>query len=97
MLLAVIVILLFLGLLMIIADIIRIRAGLVKKKPKIIYRYIPRTFEEEQLDPIYVSDIFETMFSRPSPWVDSIRTYDERKQERINQYFVSQLQLLNYL
>ena len=58
---------------------------------KIIYRYIPRTFEEEQEDPVAISDIFETMFSQPSPWVGSIRTYDAKKQEKINKYFVSQL------
>ena len=81
----------FFGILLITVEVVRIRCGLVRKDPKIIYRYIPRTFEEEQLDPVYVSEIFETMFSQPSPWVGSVRTYDDRKQERINQYFVSQL------
>ena len=55
------------------------------------YRYIPRTFEEEQLEPVYPSEIFETMFSQPSPWLLSIRNYDRKKQEQINQYFISQL------
>ena len=91
MIISLILILLFIGLIMIITDVVRIKAGLIKQKPKIIYRYIPRTFEEEQLDPINVSEIFGTMFSQPSPWVGSIRTYDKRKQEKINQYFVSQL------
>lgn len=91
MLKTVVLILLFLGVLMIVIDVVRIKAGLVEQKPKIIYRYIPRTFEEEQLDPIYVSEIFDTMFSQESPWVGSVRTYDIRKQERINQYFVDQL------
>lgn len=59
--------------------------------PKIIYRYIPRTFAEEQMEPVYPSEIFETMFSQPSPWLLSIRNYDQRKQEQINQYFVSQM------
>jgi len=84
-------ILLFLGILLVTVDIVRIQAGLVKQLPRIIYRYIPRTFEEEQLDPVYITDIFGTMFSQPSPWVGSIRTYDKRKQEKINQYFVNQL------
>lgn len=88
---SIIMIILFLGVLLITIDIVRIQAGLTEKKPKVIYRYIPRTFEEEQLDPIAVSDVFETMFSQPSPWVTSIRNYDQRKQERINNYFVSQL------
>ena len=88
---AAIALILFFGILFIITNIIYIQAGLAEKKPKIIYRYIPRTFEEEQEDPIAVSDVFETMFSQPSPWVGSIRIYDRRKQEKINRYFVSQL------
>ena len=88
---AIIALIVFLGILFVTIEITRIQAGLTKKQDKVIYRYIPKTFEEEQLDPIPVSDIFETMFSQPSPWVGSIRTYDRRKQEKINQYFVSQL------
>jgi len=57
---------------------------------KVVYRYIPRTFEEEQEDPNYVSEIFKTMFTKPSPWVDSIGTYDRRAQEKVNNYFISQ-------
>lgn len=75
-----------------------IMAGIAKNKlmppetyDKIIYRYIPRTFEEEQRDPPLVSDIFETMFSQPDPWVTSMRYYDVRKQENVNKYFITQL------
>ena len=82
---------LFVAITMIITEVARIKAGLIDKEPKIIYRYIPRTFEEEQLDPVFVTDVFDTMFSQPSPWVSSIKSYDERKQEKINQYFVTQL------
>lgn len=57
---------------------------------KIIYKYIPRTFEEEQDEPVYVSDIFQTMFSQSSPWVISMNAIDTRKNEEINKYFVSQ-------
>lgn len=36
--------------------------------PKIVeYRYIPRTFEEEQRDPIKPSVIFEDMFKLQQP------------------------------
>lgn len=87
----IITIVLFVGILLVIVEVVRISAGLTQKEERVIYRYIPRTFEEEQEDPISVSDIFETMFSQPSPWVGSIRTYDDRKQEKINNYFVSQL------
>lgn len=88
---AIIMLVVFIGILLVVVDVIRIKSGLVEKEPEIIYRYIPRTFEDEQLDPIFVTDIFKTMFSQPSPWVGSVRTYERRKQERINQYFVSQL------
>lgn len=86
-----ILIIVFIGILLLITDIVRVNAGYLDKPPQIIYRYIPRTFEEEQLDQVYVTDIFGTMFSQPTPWVTSVRSYDNRKQEKINQYFVTQL------
>jgi len=87
----IIILIIFLGILLAVIEIVRIQSGLIEKRPKIIYRYIPRTFEEEQLDPASPTEIFETMFSQPSPWIGSIRTYDRKKQERINTYFVNQL------
>jgi len=87
----IITLLLFLGIIFAIIDIVKIDAGLTKKEPRVIYKYIPRTFEEEQEDPVPVSDIFETMFSQPSPWVSSIKSYDIKKQENINSYFISQI------
>jgi len=54
---------------------------------KTIYKYIPQTtLDKEQ----YVSDIFRAMFDDDSPWVRSINSYDRRKQEEINKYFISQ-------
>ena len=87
----IILIILFIGAIFIAIEITKIKTDLSQRQPKVIYRYIPRTFEEEQEDPVPISDIFETMFSQPSPWVGSVRTYDKRKQESINKYFVSQL------
>jgi predicted transcriptional regulator YheO len=57
---------------------------------KIIYKYVPRTFDEEQREPVYPSDIFKTMFSQQSPWIRSISDLDTQKQEVMNKYFVSQ-------
>ena len=57
---------------------------------KIIYRYIPRTFDEEQDEPVYVSDIFKGMFKNQDAWVRSSVSYDTRKMEDINKYFISQ-------
>lgn len=34
--------------------------------PVIQYKYLPRTFQEEQLEPIKVSDIFSDMFTKDS-------------------------------
>lgn len=58
---------------------------------KVIYRYIPRTFEEDQEEPVYVSDIFNKMFTQPSPWVGSVNEIDYEKVKEINQFFVSQV------
>lgn len=88
---ALIIFLIFVGVIFVAIDVIKIKAGLVEKKPQVIYRFIPRTFEEEQLYPVYPSEIFETMFSQPSPWLVSTREYDRRKQEDINKYFITQL------
>lgn len=88
---SVILLIIFIGIIFIAIEVVRIQAGLTDHKPKIEYRYIPRTFEEEQYEPVYVSEIFETMFSQPSPWIISVRNYDRIKQERVNQFFVSQL------
>jgi hypothetical protein len=57
---------------------------------KIIYKYIPRTFDQEQMDPIYVSEIFETMFSQPSVWIESINDDAKRNKDVLNKYFISQ-------
>jgi len=79
------------GIALVAIGVAKIETRPVEKYDKIIYRYIPRTFEEEQVDPIPVSDVFETMFSQPDPWVTSMRYYDVRKQENINRYFITQL------
>jgi hypothetical protein len=59
-------------------------------EPKIIYKYLPRTLEEEETDPIFVSQIFKTMFTQPSVWIDS--TYEDTipRREVPNKYFISQ-------
>jgi hypothetical protein len=61
------------------------------QKERIIYKYIPRTFENEQNNEVDVSDIFNVMFTQPSPWIASINDIDFRKQEAINKYFISQV------
>lgn len=57
---------------------------------EIIYRYIPKTFEDEQNEPVYPSDIFKNMFTQQSPWIRSVEASDVRRSEAINKYFISQ-------
>jgi len=40
-------------------------------KPLIEYRYVPRSFKDEQEEPVSIEDIFGIMFSKPSPWMIS--------------------------
>jgi len=62
---------------------------LQQTKPKTVYRFIPRTLVEEQESPIYVSQIFKTMFSQPSTWINSVDEDAIRRQENLNNYFIS--------
>lgn len=62
-----------------------------RQPEKIIYRYLPRTPEQEMNQEIFPSDIFQTMFSQPSPWINSVNDLDARKGDGINKYFVSQI------
>lgn len=68
-----------------------IRLNTQQPKTKIVYRYMPRTFEEEQENLPLVSDIFRTMFTDQTPWVNSVMSYDRRKEESINKYYISQI------
>jgi hypothetical protein len=60
-------------------------------KQNIIYKYIPRTLEEEEMSPIYVSEIFKTMFTQPSVWIDSIGKDQSRMKEKIDKFYISQM------
>ena len=40
-------------------------------KQEVIYKYIPRTFNQEQNDPVFPSTVFKDMFDKSSPWVNS--------------------------
>ena len=82
--------LLFLGILLITIGIMKNNNSVQCPTAQIIYRYIPRSFEEEQEEPVSVSDIFKSMFVNEDPWVKSTTSYDVRKTEEINKYFISQ-------
>ena len=40
-------------------------------KPVIEYRYVPRSFKDEQEERVPIEDIFKKMFANPSPWMIS--------------------------
>lgn len=60
-------------------------------KQNIIYKYIPRTLKEDEESPIFVSEIFKTMFSQPSVWIDSINNDQDRMKEKIDKFYISQM------
>jgi len=82
------VIFIFIGIILIVINITS--SNKMCPKSQIIYKYLPRTFDQEQDDPIYVSDVFADMFSQSSVWVKGVNSIDARKQEKINKYFISQ-------
>lgn len=83
---SVILLLLYVGIVLVSIGVIRSRYG----GKEIVYRDVPYEMGVRGHD-MEVSDVFEALFGEVSPWVHSIRTYDVRKQDRINKYFVSQL------
>lgn len=60
-------------------------------KQNIVYKYIPRTLEEDEMSPIFVSEIFKTMFTQPSVWIDSINIDQDRMKEKIDKFYISQM------
>jgi hypothetical protein len=59
--------------------------------PKVEYRYIPRSFEEDQNDPAKVSQLFNNMFSSPTPWLSGYRLgYIRPSISKINRFNISQ-------
>lgn len=84
----ILILLIVIGVIFIIINLVRSETTCPQNK--IIYRFIPRTLDEELDSPAYVTDIFKTMFSQPSPWIKSIDNMTLRKQEDINQFFINQ-------
>lgn len=68
-----------------------VKLNMPEPETKIVYRYMPQTFDEEQCNQPFVSEIYKSMFTQQSPWINSVMDYDRRKQESINKYYVSQI------
>jgi hypothetical protein len=84
----ILILLMFLGILFVAIDIVK--TDKTCPKNRIIYRFIPRTHDEEIESPAFATDVFRTMFTQPSPWINSIDNMVLRKREDINQFFISQ-------
>jgi hypothetical protein len=56
--------------------------------PQVIYKFVPRTFAENQDNPIPLDDILGKMFTEPTPWVAQFNK--NIKIKKINDEFVSQ-------
>ena len=60
-------------------------------KQNVIYKYIPRTLKEDEESPIFVSEIFKSMFTQPSVWIDSINSDQDRAKDKIDKFYISQM------
>ena len=58
--------------------------------PPIEYRFVPRTFQEEQENPVKISELYNTMFTEPTPWIRGFISSPTKNSE-INRYFISQV------
>lgn len=67
----IIMMLIFIVSIMLVYEMTRINTLSKCPKPITEYRYISRTFKEEQDDPVPLDDIFKPMFSNISPWMMS--------------------------
>jgi len=86
---AILIIILVVGLIMIIVEFVRTKQRCPKQQ--IIYRYIPRTLEEEQNDQAYPSEIFKAMFTQPTPWIGEINDININRKHAVNNFFASQV------
>lgn len=57
--------------------------------PQIIYKFVPRTFQEEQENPVKASEIFQSMFEKPSPFIERALGKNTPS-NNINRFFISQ-------
>lgn len=69
------IILVFLLFLIIIIDVIKQLGA----QEKIVYKYVPRSFMDEQEDPIPLRLLVGDMFDRQSPWHASFNIYEKPK------------------
>jgi hypothetical protein len=61
--------------------------------PKVVYRYVPRSFREEQEYPQPLDDTFYGMFNNSDPWMAPVDVDRKRNDigENLNRYYVSRI------
>jgi hypothetical protein len=80
------------------AGLVLITVGYVNAKsycppPRVEYRFVPRTFVEEQESPVPVTDIFASMFFESTPFINTESSKllpPPTQQQPINKFFISQ-------
>ena len=87
----IIVILLTTGFVFLYIDLYNRMSNKLKPKEKIIYRYVPRIPYDELQQEIFPTDIFETMFSQPTPWINNFNDLNARQSKLVNKYYISQI------
>ena len=87
----IIVILLTTGFVFLYIDLYNRMSNKLKPKEKIIYRYVPRIPYDELQQEIFPTDIFETMFSQPTPWINNFDDLNARQSKLVNKYYISQI------
>jgi len=56
---------------------------------RIVYRYIPRTPEDELNSPIPVTELFADLFNQPDTWT-AVFGLTKRTKDNINKFFITQ-------
>lgn len=86
-----VIILTFLGIMSVVVGYVK---NTHEPKTQIEYRYIPRTFEQNQENPLKIARMFNDMFSEPTPWMQGIGHKESRRNmegaAEINRYYISQ-------
>lgn len=84
-------ILLFIGFLFIYMDLYNRMNVNIQPSEKVIYRYVPRVPYDELQSEVFPTDIFDSMFSQSTPWINTFNDLDARQSKLTNKYFISQI------
>lgn len=65
-----IILIFFFGIISIMYD--QFKNGNYCAPPRVEYRYIPQTFEEQQMERMPIMSVYGDLFYKPSPWTESV-------------------------